>query len=150
MGEPFHSQIVTELRRRHGGKEVSSYISEHLHEIIESVKPEDIPAVVEFTQSHGGYYRRWRGGALQRWTQWNHGNKPGKDEPLTMEERLTLAFLQVRYMFHYSWPQANSRRTRMFLRVSRKRSGAVQQPPSHFCTRSTRQRNHTGVPNAST
>lgn len=63
-------------------------------------------------EKHAGYFKRWRGGALQRWTQWADGEvgegdgvreevewgEAGRGEGkmlMTLEERLTLAFLQA-------------------------------------------------------
>lgn len=81
----------------HGGKEVSTYLKENLHSLIESVKPEDIGRVIDWTQSkHLGYYKRWRGGGLHRWSKWAHALPPEEGSGMTLEERLTLAFLQVR------------------------------------------------------
>lgn len=71
-----------------------------------------IRPVVEWTkEKHGGYFKRWRGGALQRWTQWADGEvgegDGGREEVgrgegkvlMTLEERLTLAFLQASFSF---------------------------------------------------
>ncbi|KAE8542160.1 hypothetical protein D1P53_001643 [Cryptococcus gattii VGV] len=58
----------------HGGKQVSQYLSQNLHALIEQVDSSSIRPVVEWTkEKHGGYFKRWRGGALQRWTQWADG-----------------------------------------------------------------------------
>lgn len=65
--------------------------------MVESVTPEDMPAVIETTAELGGYFRRWRGGELQRWTQWNpSGHKANAQDGMTIDERLTLAFLKVK------------------------------------------------------
>jgi protein phosphatase PTC6 len=80
----------------HGGREVSAYLAENLHRLIEEVLPEEIDKLVKWTQGkHGGYFRRWRGGALHRWTQWAHALPPEVGSGMTLEERLTLAFLHV-------------------------------------------------------
>lgn len=75
---------------------MSYYVRDNLANIVESVTPADIPAAVDATEDLGGYFRRWRGGALQRWTKWASGTpaEEGKDR-LTLDERLTLAFLKV-------------------------------------------------------
>lgn len=80
----------------HGGTAVSAFLRDQLADIVESVTPADVPAAVEATEELGGYFRRWRGGALQRWTKWASGSpaEAGKDR-FTLEERLTLAFLKV-------------------------------------------------------
>lgn len=81
---------------RHGGKEVSSFLKDRLAPLIESVTPEDIPSAIEDTVELGGYFRRWRGGALKRWTDWApNGERAGAGETMTLDERLTLAFLKV-------------------------------------------------------
>ncbi|WVO18090.1 hypothetical protein L204_105791 [Cryptococcus depauperatus] len=82
----------------HGGKDVSDYLSENLHDMIEKVRPEEIEEVVKWTkEKHGGYFKRWKGGKLQRWTQWTRDQKEEaeKKTTLTLEERLTLAFLRA-------------------------------------------------------
>lgn len=80
----------------HGGKEVSAYLKDNLHSLVESVKPEDISRVIDWTQArHLGYYKRWRGGGLHRWSKWAHALPPEEGSGMTLEERLTLAFLQV-------------------------------------------------------
>ncbi|XAO27625.1 hypothetical protein I312_106483 [Cryptococcus bacillisporus CA1280] len=98
----------------HGGRQVSQYLSKSLHALIEQVDPTSIRPIVEWTkEKHGGYFKRWRGGALQRWTQWadgevGEGDGAGKEVGwggakgrgegkmlMTLEERLTLAFLQA-------------------------------------------------------
>ncbi|KIR53066.1 PP2Cc protein phosphatase [Cryptococcus gattii Ru294] len=97
----------------HGGKQVSQYLSQNLHALIEQVDSTSIRPIVEWTkEKHAGYFKRWRGGALQRWTQWADGEvgegdgvreevewgEAGRGEGkmlMTLEERLTLAFLQA-------------------------------------------------------
>jgi hypothetical protein len=44
---------------------------------------------------HQGYYKRWRGGGLHRWSKWAHALPPEEGSGMTLEERLTLAFLKV-------------------------------------------------------
>jgi protein phosphatase PTC6 len=53
--------------------------------------------VLRNTFELGGYFRRWRGGVLQRWSKnWSQsGEVPAEGEKMTLEERLTLAFLKV-------------------------------------------------------
>lgn len=75
---------------------MSTFLKENLPSLVESVRPEDIPDVVKSTAEIGGYFRRWRGGELQRWTQWNpSGHKAEAKDGMTIDERLTLAFLKV-------------------------------------------------------
>ncbi len=42
---------------RHGGSQVSQYLHERLHEIIEEVDKKDIDDVVEYTKAIGTYCR---------------------------------------------------------------------------------------------
>lgn len=97
---------------RHGGKQVSQYLAKRLHVLVEQVDSTSISPIVEWTkEKHGGYFKRWRGGALQRWTQWADGKREGEEIKegkgneaesrqgktlMTLEERLTLAFLEVK------------------------------------------------------
>ncbi|KAK8858752.1 hypothetical protein IAR55_002981 [Kwoniella newhampshirensis] len=78
----------------HGGRQVSSFLKDNLHTLIESVGSDQISEIVEWTKKHHqGYFRRWRGGALQRWTRFSNAGKVVEGEMMTLEERLTLAFL---------------------------------------------------------
>ncbi|KAK6907993.1 hypothetical protein I203_101994 [Kwoniella mangroviensis CBS 8507] len=81
----------------HGGKEVSTYLKDNLFQQIENVSSSDIPDLVEWTKKrHAGYFKRWRGGALSRWTKFaSNGQKPAEGESMTLEERLTAAFLSA-------------------------------------------------------
>ncbi|WVQ73392.1 hypothetical protein IAR50_002963 [Cryptococcus sp. DSM 104548] len=83
----------------HGGRQVSSYVASKLQSLIESAEPSAIPSIVEWTkEKHGGYFKRWRGGALGRWTQFAQEGQAASVEngdKMTLEERLTLAFLQA-------------------------------------------------------
>jgi len=78
----------------HGGREVSTFLEQNLHSLIERVESGSIEEVVSYTKSHGGYFKRWRGGGLHRWTKYAHAPPPA-DGRMTLEERLTLAFLQA-------------------------------------------------------
>ncbi|OCF37170.1 PP2Cc protein phosphatase [Kwoniella heveanensis CBS 569] len=96
----------------HGGRQVSSYLKDNLAGLIESVSSSEIPDLVDWTKErHAGYFKRWRGGALQRWTKYAPpagggngessnsssagGSGNGPEKVMTLEERLTLAFLQA-------------------------------------------------------
>lgn len=84
------------MPRRHGGKEVSKYLKENLHSLLETVQPDSIGDTVQWmVNTHEGYYRRWRGGRLQRWTRFSQSNLPDLGSGMTLEERITLAFLEV-------------------------------------------------------
>ena len=80
---------------RHGGEHVSKYISEHLHELFESVDPASIPDIIKYTKSHGDYFKRWGGGGLRRWMPDSVEGTPEEGSGMTFEERLVLAFLTV-------------------------------------------------------
>ena len=85
-----------ELTPRHGGKEVSNYLKDNLPNLIESVDSQSIKSIVDWTrETHGGYYKRWKGGGLQRWTKYSTQKQPDPGSDMTLEERLTLAFLKV-------------------------------------------------------
>ncbi|WVW84884.1 hypothetical protein I302_106919 [Kwoniella bestiolae CBS 10118] len=81
----------------HGGKEVSTYLRENLFNQIESISKSDIPDLVQWTkEKHAGYFKRWRGGVLSRYTKFAaNGQKAGEGEEMTLEERLTTAFLSA-------------------------------------------------------
>ncbi|RSH88531.1 uncharacterized protein EHS24_001076 [Apiotrichum porosum] len=79
----------------HGGRQVSQFLQHKLAALVESVTPADIQPVVESTVELGGYFRRWRGGPLRRFTEWTLGERAGENDLLTIEERLTLAFLKA-------------------------------------------------------
>ncbi|BEI86228.1 hypothetical protein CcaverHIS002_0605150 [Cutaneotrichosporon cavernicola] len=81
----------------HGGTAVSQFLRDNLAAIVESVTPDDIPAAVEATEALGGYFRRWRGGVLNRWTKWAASGAPAEKgtDRLNLDERLTLAYLKA-------------------------------------------------------
>ncbi|KAJ9127632.1 hypothetical protein QFC24_001042 [Naganishia onofrii] len=74
----------------HGGQHVSQYLYERLHAMIEEVSKSSIDDVVQFHKKLGGYFKRFRGGALQPWVQ-----HPDYRDKMTLEERITLTFLQA-------------------------------------------------------
>ena len=83
---------------RHGGKDVSNYLRDHLHELLESVDPAQAEELVRWTkETHGGYFRRWRGGVLNRFAHSESMGDPTPDvrQEISLEERMTMAFLQV-------------------------------------------------------
>lgn len=142
---------------------MSGFLQANLARIIETVKPEDIQPTIESTVEIGGYFKRWRGGALKRWTDWSHDKAEiGKDN-LTVDERLTLAFLKVsnptrptqEHAGRASRPQTTARshphrnntdprRTRRSRRRSTRRTGAARPQAWFCCNRSTRQASRTG------
>ncbi|GHJ86654.1 hypothetical protein NliqN6_3056 [Naganishia liquefaciens] len=74
----------------HGGQHVSQYLHERLHAMIEEVSKSSIDDVVLFHKKLGGYFKRFRGGTLQPWVA-----NPDYRDKLTLEERITLTFLQA-------------------------------------------------------
>jgi protein phosphatase PTC6 len=55
-----------------------------------------VPEVIEAIKAYGGYFRRFRGGALQPWAQnWHLEDYEHTEMNLTLEAYATLAFLQV-------------------------------------------------------
>lgn len=80
---------------RHGGSAVSQYLRQELHGLIESVNKSMIPELFAWTQELGGYFKRFKGGALAPWV---HGveNTPSLD----LEARVTTAFFDVRFFCH--------------------------------------------------
>jgi len=74
----------------HGGSAVSQYLRQELHGIFESVNKTQIPELFAWIQEIGGYFKRFRGGAL---TPWIHGTEGAPE--LDLEARATLAFFEV-------------------------------------------------------
>lgn len=91
----------------HGGEHVSKYISEHLHELFETVDPASIPEIIRYTKSHGDYFNRWRGGGLRRWMPDSVEGVPAEGSGMTFEERLVLAFLTVRFSIEHLGMQSS-------------------------------------------
>lgn len=53
----------------HGGDYASKYLAKYLHQIFEKVEPDMVTDTVQHTREHGGYFRRFMGGALERWVR---------------------------------------------------------------------------------
>lgn len=83
----------------HGGSEVSQWLQENLQRIFETVDPKTVPDVVSAIKAYGGYFRRFRGGALQPWSQAGWDAEDYTEMNLTLEAYATLAFLQVRHKY---------------------------------------------------
>lgn len=78
----------------HGGSACSDFLAREMPDLIEGVQKDEINEVVDFTKALGGYFRRFRGGGLSRWVNGDGGNgRTG--ERMSIEERVTLAFLKV-------------------------------------------------------
>ncbi|KAG8948598.1 hypothetical protein FRC04_009500 [Tulasnella sp. 424] len=89
IGETLAGQVVfAGIYDGHGGNAVSGFLQKELHALFEQVDPSEVPELVSGLQGVGGYFRRFKGGALVDWI------KPA-DPPRTLdlEARATLAFL---------------------------------------------------------
>ncbi|KAK1233023.1 Protein phosphatase 2C 6 [Marasmius sp. AFHP31] len=74
----------------HGGSAVSQFLRQELHGLFESVNPNAIPELFAWIKEIGGYFKRFRGGALTPWI--NHSdNLPVMD----LEARSTQTFFEV-------------------------------------------------------
>ncbi|KAJ6574994.1 phosphatase 2C-like domain-containing protein [Mycena capillaripes] len=73
----------------HGGSAVSQYLRQELHGLVESANKSMIPELYAWIQELGGYFKRFKGGALTPWI------KGTETAPLDLEARMTLAFFDV-------------------------------------------------------
>ncbi|SRR6266550_8865153 len=79
---------------RHGGSGVSQYLRQELHGLFESADKASIPELYTWTKEIGGYFKRFKGGAL---TPWIHGVV---DTPcLDLEARATQTFFEVEFFY---------------------------------------------------
>jgi protein phosphatase PTC6 len=74
----------------HGGSAVSQYLRQELHGLLESVHSSHIPELFLWIKEIGGYFKRFRGGAIAPWIHGIEG-KPKMD----LEARATQAFFEV-------------------------------------------------------
>lgn len=77
---------------RHGGSAVSQYLRQELHGIFESANKNAIPELFAWAKELGGYFRRFKGGALAPWVI-STENTPALD----LEARATEAFFEARH-----------------------------------------------------
>ena len=84
----------------HGGAAVSQYLHNNLHQTFETLDTKSVPNVVAAIKAYGGYFRRFRGGALEPWAQsgWDLDHDEHTEMNLTLEAYATLAFLQARFL----------------------------------------------------
>jgi protein phosphatase PTC6 len=75
---------------RHGGSTVSQFLRQELHGLFESVDKAHIPELYLWIKDQGGYFKRFRGGALAPWINQSNGTPP-----LDLEARATQAFFEV-------------------------------------------------------
>lgn len=81
---------TTQALCRHGGSTVSQYLRQELHGLFESVDKSHIPELYLWIKDLGGYFKRFKGGALAPWI---HGTQD--TPPLDLEARATQAFCEV-------------------------------------------------------
>jgi len=74
----------------HGGAHVAKFLQEELHILFEEVNKDIIPEVFAWVKSFGGYFKRFRGGALTDWIE-----NPKTNNQFDLDARSTLAFLEV-------------------------------------------------------
>lgn len=79
----------------HGGSAISHFLQDNMHRIFESVDTRAVPHVVDVIKGYGGYFRRFRGGALEPWAQTGWDLDEHTEMNLTLEAYATLAFLQA-------------------------------------------------------
>jgi len=85
------SQVVfVGLYDGHGGSTVSQYLRQELHGLFESVDKAQIPELFLWIKDQGGYFKRFKGGALAPWIDDNQDTPP-----LDLEARATQAFFEV-------------------------------------------------------
>ncbi|OAX44172.1 protein serine/threonine phosphatase 2C [Rhizopogon vinicolor AM-OR11-026] len=89
--DPLTRQVVfVGLYDGHGGSTVSQYLRQELHGLFESVDKTHIPELYLWIKDQGGYFKRFRGGALSPWIHQSNGTPP-----LDLEARATQAFFEV-------------------------------------------------------
>ncbi|KAJ7786192.1 phosphatase 2C-like domain-containing protein [Mycena metata] len=90
VGDVLARQVVfVGIYDGHGGSAVSQYLRQELHGLVESVHKESLPELYAWIQELGGYFKRFKGGALAPWIQ-----NPDS-APLDLEARMTQAFFEV-------------------------------------------------------
>lgn len=91
VGDSYSRQVTfVGIYDGHGGSGVSQYLRQELHGMIESVDKHNIPELYAWIQDLGGYFKRFKGGAL---TPWIHGTENTPE--LDLEARLTQAFFEI-------------------------------------------------------
>lgn len=76
----------------HGGSTVSQYLRQELHGFFESADRSHVPDLLAWVKELGGYFRRFKGGALAPWAK---PESPDAKRKLDLEARATLAFFEV-------------------------------------------------------
>ena len=82
---------------RHGGDQVSNYLRDNLHQMIEEVSSDDIVDTVNRYKGLGGFFRRFKGGLLSRIATGDESDLARFG--FATDQRATMAFMQVRRSF---------------------------------------------------
>ena len=72
---------------------MSQYLRQELHGFFESADKSHVPDLLAWAKELGGYFRRFRGGALMPWVK---PDSPEAQQKLDLEARATLAFFEAR------------------------------------------------------
>jgi len=90
VGDPHARQVLfVGVYDGHGGSAVAQYLRQELHGLFESVDKSVIPELFKWVKEIGGYFKRFKGGALTPWVE------EGNSEEMTLEARAALTFFQV-------------------------------------------------------
>ena len=73
---------------------MAQYLRQELHGLFESVDKSSIPELFTWMKEIGGYFKRFKGGALSPWVEGNNTTE------LSLEARATLAFFEVSVSGH--------------------------------------------------
>jgi protein phosphatase PTC6 len=68
---------------------VAQYLRQEFHGLFESVDKSSIPELFTWMKEIGGYFKRFKGGALSPWVEGSNNTE------LSLEARATLAFFEV-------------------------------------------------------
>ena len=68
---------------------MAQYLRQEFHGLFESVNKSSIPELFTWMKEIGGYFKRFKGGALSPWVEGNNTTE------LSLEARATLAFFEV-------------------------------------------------------
>ncbi|ESK97966.1 hypothetical protein Moror_904 [Moniliophthora roreri MCA 2997] len=91
VGDLFSRQVVfVGIYDGHGGSAVSQFLRQELHGLFESVNTSSIPELFAWIKEIGGYFKRFKGGALAPWV--HHSDDAPK---LDLEARSTQTFFEV-------------------------------------------------------
>lgn len=89
----------------HGGPAISLFLHQQLHGLFESVDKSHIPELYAWMKELGGYFKRFRGGALAPWI-----HNPPSSKVMDLEARATMAFLEVSKAVALSWTVISAHR----------------------------------------